>query len=57
MKKILCASLALVATLVSANYTPNPQLDIQYPFVMWSKTAIPSYSEVADQISAATLAE
>jgi hypothetical protein len=55
MKKILLATLAVALT--TANYTPNPQLDIQYPFVMWSKTAIPTFSENADQITAATLVE
>jgi hypothetical protein len=56
MKKILLASLAAVSC-VLANYTPNPQLDIQYPFVMWSKTAIPEFSENANQITAAFLAD
>lgn len=54
MKKILLATLCALA---HANYTPNPQLDVQYPFIMWSKTAIPTFSENADQISPATLIE
>lgn len=54
MKKILLATLCAIA---HANYTPNPQLGEQYPFVMWSKTAIPTFSENADQITAASLVE
>lgn len=50
MKKILLASLAAVAVL--ANYTPRPELDIQYPFVQWSKTTIPEFEEFQGQITA-----
>ena len=54
MKKILFASLALVST-VFANLTPNVDLDVQYPFVMWSKTAIPAFQEWDGQINATSL--
>ena len=57
MKKILASAVSLLATVAFANYTPNAQLDIQYPFVMWSKTAIPEFAENADQITAATLVD
>lgn len=54
MNKILFASLAAIST-VFGNYTPNPTLDVQYPFVMWSKTAIPAFTEWDGQINATNL--
>ena len=41
MKKIF-ATLGLIGAVV-ANYEPNLKLDIQYPFLLWSETCVPTF--------------
>lgn len=54
MKKILIASLSAALVCLSttvANYVPRPELDIQYPFLQWSKTCISAFEEFENQTS------